>query len=192
MSEHFWNGILTSRYTALISWYQASRVEGERLGDSWRISISIPCVNSLATYLLDCFMASGEILHRPHAVLSSVFRSQGIRYAVIDEAVYESIFSELFKNPKRVKLWQFKTMARGSWGSPECSLGCLKLSCWKCNFFWRISSSLWCSIENFCHFERISSLWGSRQRSYYKYVSGMITFWLDMQESSSLPWDVIF
>ena len=33
-------------------------------------------------------MASGEILHRPHAVLSSVFRSQGIRYAVIDEAVY--------------------------------------------------------------------------------------------------------
>lgn len=79
-------------------------MEGERLGDSWRISIPIPCVNSLATYLLDCFMASGEILHRPRAVLSSVFRSQGIRYAVIDEAVYESIFSELFKNPKRVKL----------------------------------------------------------------------------------------
>lgn len=41
-----------------------------------------------------------------------MFKSQGIRCAVIYKTVYESISFELFKNPKGVKLWQFKTTAR--------------------------------------------------------------------------------
>lgn len=46
----------------------------------------------------DCFLASGEILRRLPGLRS------GISYAAVDGAVAQSIFSELFRNPKGVKL----------------------------------------------------------------------------------------
>lgn len=193
MSEHFWNGILTSRYTAPISERQAERSAGggsSTLLENFHLHCLCQQLGNLPPRLLYGFRRNSQ--SAPCAVLSSVFKSQGIRYAVIYETVYESLFFELFKNPKGAKLWQFKTMARGPWRSPERSLGQGGLSCWKCNFFSEIFFQPVVLRRKLCLFERISSLWSSWQRSYYKDVSGVITFWLDMQESSTLPWDVIF
>ena len=99
-----------------------------RAGGSERISIFILCQQP-GNLPLDCFMASGDALSQlpgPHS---------GISYAVVYGTLYESIFSVSFRNPKGVQLCQFRKTAGGPGSSPTCSLGRLRLSCWKCNFF---------------------------------------------------------
>lgn len=131
MSEHFWNGVLTSRYTAPINKHLAAQsVEG----GVWetRREFPFPFLASTAWQLPSRLLYGFRRNSRsaPCAALSPVFKRQGIRYAVIYETVYESLFFGLLGNPKGVKLWQFQTTARASWRS-----GRLRPSCWKCNFF---------------------------------------------------------
>lgn len=115
MSEHFWNGILTSRYTAPINKHLAAQsVEG----GVWatRREFAFPFLASTAWQLPSRLLCGFRRHSRstPCATLSPVFERQGIRYAVVYETVYESLFFGSLGNPKGVKLRQFQTAARAS------------------------------------------------------------------------------
>lgn len=116
MSEHFWNGILTSRYTAPINKHLAAQ---SAEGGVWetRREFPFPFLASTAWQLASRLLCGSRRNSRstPCAALSPVFKRQGIRYAVIYETVYESLFFGFLGNPKGVQLWQFQTTARASW-----------------------------------------------------------------------------
>lgn len=135
MSEHFWNGILTSRYTAPINKHQAEQSRRRGLGDYWRISISIPCVNSLATSLLDCFMAAGEILSR----LPVLYSAPCSKAKELDMLSFTKLFMKVsFLNCSKVQnKSNFDSLRQEQEGRGDLrrAVSAVGGSCWKCNFF---------------------------------------------------------
>lgn len=116
MSEHFWNGILTSRYTAPINKHLAAQ---SAEGGVWetRREFPFPFLASTAWQLASRFLCGSRRNSRstPCAMLSPVFKRQGIRYAVLYETVCESLFFGLLGNPKGVLF----DSPRQPWGRPD-------------------------------------------------------------------------
>lgn len=136
MSDRFWNGILSSRYTAPISRHPAEQREQEGLGDCWRISIFHSLCQQLGNSPPRLLYGFGRISpSAPGPSSAPCSKAKELDVLSFTKLFMKVSLLNCSKIQKASNSDSLRRRPEGPWWSPAYSLRCLRLSCWKCNFF---------------------------------------------------------